>query len=176
MARFARICGLAALMLLCGAASAHAWGWRWFGYRSHYWAPVRVVYYPAVVVPTCYPVTAPAPAQIMPYATPKAAPPSQQETSEPPLGSSGSSKPKITESRSQGGKYATATNDRCRVGFWNITSRDVIILVDGQSRSLARNQNMTLELARVFSWQIDGRQRAERVPDGQTTYDIVLRP
>jgi len=25
MARFARICGLAALMLLCGAASAHAW-------------------------------------------------------------------------------------------------------------------------------------------------------
>ena len=171
MARFVRICVLAALMLLCGTTSAHGWGWRWFGYRTHFWAPVRVVYYPAVVAPTCYPVAAPAP--VMPYAMPKAAPPSQQETSEPPLGSS---KPKITESRSHGGKYATATNDRCRVGFWNITGRDVIILVDGQSRSLARNQNMTLELARVFSWQIDGRQQAERVPDGQTTYDIVLRP
>ena len=50
------------------------------------------------------------------------------------------------------------------------------ILIDGQSRSLARNQSLTLELARTFNWQMDGRQQAERIPDGQGTHEIVLRP
>ena len=81
MARFIRISGLAALMLICCSASAQAFGWRWFPYRTCYYAPVRVVYYyPAYVVPACPTIP------VMPYATPKSAPPSQSgsQTDEPP--------------------------------------------------------------------------------------------
>jgi hypothetical protein len=165
MARFIGISGLAALVCFC-SASAQAYGWGWFPYRTSYYAPFRVVYYyPAYVVPACPAIP------VMPYAAPKSAPPSQ--TGEPPTDAT---KPKVTESRSHGVKYAAAKDNRCRVGFWNITGRDVTILVEGQSRSLARNQSLTLELARTFQWQLDGRQQAERIPDGQGTYEIVLRP
>jgi hypothetical protein len=171
MTRFVRISGLASLMLLCWSASAQGFGWL-FPHRSYYYAPVGVAYhYPAYVVPACYT----APVHAPKYAVPRSAPPSQ--TGEPPL-ESGSGKPTVTESRSHGAKYASAKakDDRCRVGFWNITGKDVTIVVDGKSRSLARNQAVTMELARTFTWQIDGRQRDERVPDGQTTLDIILRP
>ena len=166
MMRMIRISVLSVLVLFCSSASAQAW--RWFGWRSYYYAPVY--YYPAYMVPACPTI----PPQ---YATPKPAPAS--ETSEPPLDTS---KPKVTESRTHGAKYVAAKapknakDDRCRVGFWNITGRNVTILIDGQSRSLARNQSLTLELARTFNWQMDGRQQAERIPDGQGTHEIVLRP
>jgi hypothetical protein len=166
MARFVRISGLAALMVFCWSATAQGFGWRIFGFRTcNYYRPVQVLYYPAYVVP-CYPAAVPVPQ----YAMPKAAPASQ--TGEPPLGSA---KPKITDSRSHGGQYAAVKGERCRVGFWNITGRDVTILVDGQSRALARNQSLTLDVARAFRWQMDGREQNERVPDGQTTFEIVLR-
>ena len=74
MMRMIRISVLSVLVLFCSSASAQAW--RWFGWRSYYYAPV---YYPAYVVPACPTI----PPQ---YATPKPAPAS--ETSEPPLDTS----------------------------------------------------------------------------------------
>src|SRR5260370_3620431 len=100
MGRFVRISGMAALTLLCCSTAAH--GWRFFGFRACYYAPVRMVYYPAFVVPTCYPAPVPMPQ----YAMPQAAPASQ--TGEPPLDTS---KPTVIESRSQGGKYTAAKDD-----------------------------------------------------------------
>jgi hypothetical protein len=165
MSRFVRNSGLAALVLLCVSASAHGFGWRLFPFRSHYYAPVA--YYPAYFVPTCQS----APIPVNPYAAPRSAPASQ--SGEPPVDAS---KPKVTESRTHGAKFASAKDDRIRVGFWNITGRDVTILVDGQSRALARNQSITLDLGRSFNWQFEGRQQAEQIPQGQTTFEVVLRP
>jgi hypothetical protein len=167
--RSVRIFGLAGLMLLALSTSAQAWGWRFF-YHSGYYGPVGVAYYyPVYQIPACYS-TPVLPTQ---YAVPKSAPASQSQTGEPPLNTG---KPSVTEQRSHSAKFASAKDDRCRVGFWNITGREVTIVVNGQSRSLARNQSLTLELARTFNWQMDGRQNSESVPDGQSTFDIVLRP
>ena len=102
---------------------------------------------------------------------PKAAP----TTKEPPLRA-----PTITESRSTGGVMPAQTADvppgRAKVGFWNVTGADVILTVDGQQRKLPKDRAVTLELGRTFVWQLDGRgPRAERVPDGENLFEVILR-
>jgi hypothetical protein len=107
-------------------------------------------------------------------AQPMAAPPSS--TQEPPLQSSGG-RPRISTSRALGGAETTpVSGDRCRVGFWNLTGRDIVVNVAGKSWTLTKNQTATFDLGREFSWQIAGRaQHLERVPDGQATYEVVVR-
>jgi hypothetical protein len=115
-----------------------------------------------------------------PYAQPRPAPASTREppTDKPaPPGRS----PKITESRyaadTATDKQPPASKDHCKVGFWNLTGRDVSLLVDGQSHFLRKDHAMTLDLTRQFAWKMDqGELRSERVPADQRTHEILLRP
>lgn len=170
---------LAALALLLSGQWADAFGWRSSHTVSYY--PVFYTYpvvysYPACPVPV---VAAPVMmAPTTPYAVPRAAPPSPRESSEPPTSSSKKQAPTINEMRSNSGtsKYPPV-DDRCRVGFWNVSGRDVTIKVNGESRQLPRNRAVTLELPRDFVWQLEDREaRREQVPNGQTTFEIILRP
>lgn len=152
------------------------------------YAPAPVVCVPGVYTTpaVAYPV-APAPAAVpvaptSPYAVPTPAPPSQ--TVEPPLEKpGGTSGPKVTESRAAAPAILPATaqkappeKDRCRVGFWNVSGRDVTLTINGQARLLPRDRSLTLDLGRQFIWQVDARPaQTERVPADNSTLEIVVR-
>jgi hypothetical protein len=155
-----------------------------FGGGPSYWHS----YYSAYVVPVywaqpyyCYPAPTIVPvpdAPRMPYARPTPAPPSQSV--EPPLHRSGKMSSDL-QAPVIGGNFATnpmpsSSKDRCRVGFWNLTGRDVTLTIDGKSLTLARDRATTLELGCRFTWQADKRsERAVSVPPGQSTYEVVIR-
>jgi hypothetical protein len=102
--------------------------------------------------------------------------PDARPTNEPPLQSS-DARPKIITTRTLGGNEpSTQSKERCRVGFWNLTGHAVTLTVSGKSWPLAKDQAMTVELDRQFSWQVEGRaQHLERVPDEQMVYEVVVR-
>src|SRR6266545_1140904 len=134
-----------------------------------YYAPVWPVYTTPVVCPPA-----------VTYAMPTAAPPSQ--TIEPPLGAAAKKfAPTVTESRTDTGPAMTpkvaspAVVERVQVGFWNVTGRDVTLIIDGQTRVLPRNRNLTVTVGRQFVWRVDqGVAQTERIPDGQWTAEIVV--
>ena len=117
-------------------------------------------------------------------AKPTPAPPSgsveppREPSREPPLPKVREA-PKIIESRSHSDTSMDGAPPvgRCRVGFWNITGRDVTLTIDGQARKIAKDHALTLELSRSFVWQLDGRPpQTERVSVEQTVYEVILRP
>jgi Aspartyl protease len=70
---------------------------------------------------------------------------------------------------------APPVNDRCRVGFWNLTGREVTLTVGDRTVTLAKHREISLDLERQFSWRIDGRPaRLERVPNGEATLEITI--
>jgi hypothetical protein len=141
---------------------------------SYYYAPV--VRYAAPAVVQLQPTTLCPPT----YAQPFAAPPSQNK--EPPLDKKGLAPPKVTESRSfspgedKSILVSAAAKSSCRVGFWNITGRDVTLTVDGKAMRVPANRNVTLTLGREFSWQVEGQaSQQERVSEDKAAHEIVLR-
>jgi hypothetical protein len=115
------------------------------------------------------------------YAQPFAAPPSK--TGEPPLDKKALPPPKVTESRSfplTGDQLVTAVDvggkGLCRVGFWNISGRDVSLTVSGKAVVVPANRNVTLTVSREFSWQVDGQTtQQERVAEDKAAHEIVIR-
>src|SRR5207244_929005 len=108
------------------------------------------------------PPAAPVPQKAPIYARPEAAPPS----SGPMPGEAGSnglaprSRASVTESRAYSESYPVAVQDsvrrfgdRCSIEFWNLTNKDVILKVDGQSRTLAQGKSLSVDVARRFTWQ-----------------------
>jgi hypothetical protein len=64
-----------------------------------------------------------------------------------------------------------------RVGFWNITGRDVTLSIDGRTRNLAKDRAITVDVERSFTWQVnDGALHTERVPTEQNTFEVIIRP
>jgi hypothetical protein len=162
-------------LLLFGMTSSSQAGWVW-GWRVAGYGPVNYgqVYYPAY--PECV--------TYMPSATPQPAPlkktsetPKSNTTKEPPLmGDAKKKGPTVTETRSKSGGYAATTGDRCKVGFWNLTGRDVTLKIDGRQQTIPKNRSLTLDLNRSFAWQMDqGETVTERVPDEQTAHEVLLR-
>ncbi|MBL8798722.1 MAG: hypothetical protein JNM56_32815 [Planctomycetia bacterium] len=196
MSVWLRLAVLAALLLSPLAAEAN-----WFrgrnsgtGTTTTYYYPVTV-YYVAPVVPVlavppvayCPPPTMaiPAPAPMAAprlFATPTPAPPTgaTPSTTPPPATTP---PPGIGESRSFYDAYAVAVREessrqpeRVTIGFWNHSSKDVVLTVDHESRTLARGQSLQLTLPRQFVWQVDERRpQNENVPAGQGGVDIVIR-
>lgn len=102
-------------------------------------------------------------------------PPMPPQSKEPPLQKQpqGLKPPRIDSTRSLSG---ADNKEQCSVGFWNLTGRDVTLTIDGKSVMMAKNRKITVELNRQFDWQADnGMQRMERVPVGQTTFEVVVR-
>lgn len=167
---------VAALVFLLNTR-AQSYGWCAPPYAVHYYPVYRVAYYyPA----TCWPVPVYCPPVVpiaaypvpSPYAQPRPAPPSG--TPEPPLEKSEQRAPKVSESRYGSNKADTA--EKLRVGFWNLTGRDVTLLIEGQKHTLPRNRAITLTLTRKFTWRLDdGDMRTENVPRDQGTFEVLLR-
>jgi hypothetical protein len=177
---------LAVLALLGTGSSAHAWwGWRFWGYGPSYYGPAyfgpayyryyapSYTYCPSVLV---YPTVRPIPAA--PAEPAKKVANSVPTTKEPPSSNVMRKGPTVTESRSSGRDTAElgTSKDRCKVGFWNLTGRDITLRVEGQPRLLAKNRAVTLDLARSFSWQVDQEQAStEHVPAEEPFHEVILR-
>ena len=154
---------------------------------SSYTAPTFWIlpYYNCPPAATVIPVPDAKPRSI--FANPVPAPPSP--TGEPPLRrpemppaktSSDPRMPVIVTSHALGGGYvpgaAPLPQERCRVGFWNLSGRDVTLMVEGKMWTLARNRALTIDLERQFGWQIDQQpQHVERVPEGHASHEVVIR-
>lgn len=173
---------LGVVVSLIAISNADAFGGRFGWWRS----PPAVSYYYAVPYPMwcppAVPMVVPVPDAAPRWANPVAAPPSQSP--EPPLQKpmklTGDPRmPVITASHALGGNYVPGkapAGDRCRVGFWNLTGRDVTIHVEGKAVTVAKDKAVTVELDRQFTWQIAGQtQHIERVPDGQASHDVIMR-
>ncbi len=168
------------------APNASAYYYYSFGYwyapptvYTYYYAPAPVYSYYWVVPSYSCPVT-PA-ATVIPLernAVPLPAPPSKSAT--PPVGKTEGRPPAIVSTRTQSGTYVPAgtpqKQDSCRIGFWNLTGRELALTVEGKRFTLAKNRSLTMDVSRNFAWQIEGRpQHVERVPEGQLTHDLVIR-
>ena len=73
------------------------------------------------------------------------------------------------------GRSATGKDELCKVGFWNLTGRDVKVNVNGQDRVVPRDRAITLDLAREFTWKLDGQAAQVQVPADKNAHEIVLR-
>ena len=163
--RFALV---ALTMISFGVPAVHAFNGR-FGMftspsRTSSYMAIPAVNYYCVPTPTVMPV----PDAYPKYATPTPAPPSS--TSEPPLGANDPRMPKIVV------KSADAKKDRCRVGFWNLAGRDLSVTIEGKAYSLPKNQVLTFDMDRQFTWQVAGKTpQIQRVPDSQPAYEVLIR-
>jgi hypothetical protein len=165
-----RLLATAVVITTLVASTADAFGFR-FGLgagsmRSSSYSAAPIYYYYCPPGPTIVPVPDAHPK----LAIPTPAPPSG--TVEPSLGSTDPRLPKII-TRSADAELA---KDRCRVGFWNLTGRDVVVTIEGKTMPLAKNQALRFDLNRQFSWQMAGRsQIVERVPVGENVYEVIIR-
>ena len=187
MAGVGRLSFCVVVVSVLAASSVSAFGGR-FGPWN---APATVHDYYAVpstywVAPYYYCPPMPGPRVIaVPDAQPTPAPPSP--TGEPPLQKGIEKKvsndprmPVIVTSHAVGGNYVPGTaplaKDRCRVGFWNLSGREVTLMIDGKSWHVAKDRAVTLDLERQFTWQIEGRpSHSERIGEAQASHEIVIR-
>jgi hypothetical protein len=180
--------------LLIGAGAASAFGGGWWGarapsYQRPMYAPAAYVMptaaSPILCVPSMPPAPAPLPVAPMPRALSEAPQPLAtplplplRQTTEPP--GNPPRAPTIIESRALSGSKqlpAGIPAGRVRVGFWNITGRDVTLTIAGQARRLAKDRALTVDLERTFAWQLDGEAaHTERVPEDERTFEVILRP
>jgi len=152
----------------------------YYYYPSYYYAPPPIAYYVPIAEYFGVPdLVCPAPQQI--FAQPTAAPP--RSTNEPPQSPAKPQPPKVSESRSLYSAYSGRRHtsykigaSHCRVGYWNVTNRNVSLAVEGQSYFLAPGRGMTLTVPRQFTWQMDrGKLNRESVPSDRPTMEIVIR-
>ncbi len=174
MAGLGRIILVVVVASIVSVSTAHGFNGRW---RQP--AP-SVSYYYAVPFYYCppLPVVIPVPDAKPPLARPTPAPPSA--TKEPPLQKMTADDPRmpviVTSHASGGAPVGPIAKDRCRVGFWNLSGRDVTLTIDGKAMKLAKDRAVTLDLDRQFAWQVEGLpQHVERVADGQVTHEVVIR-
>jgi hypothetical protein len=70
----------------------------------------------------------------------------------------------------------TGAGDRHSVGFWNLSSQDLMVTVAGQRIVLPRGRSATVQVPRQFTWQVEGRPPlVEQVPAGESAMEIVIR-
>jgi hypothetical protein len=184
MAGSLRVVSTALAMLVGGAGPACAFGGGWGAGRSAYY-PVYAapVYGPIYNMPACQfmapPRAAARPVKEQSQPLVKPIPKETKQTAEPPA--AGKRAPIVIESRSLGGILPEASPNlpqgMARVGFWNITGRDVTLSIDGRQRTLAKDRAVTVDLQRSFTWQVnDGVLQTERVPGEQSTFEVIIRP
>jgi hypothetical protein len=162
---------------------------------------------PVVICPPCpcapIRVVAPTPRPTTPFARPTPAPPS---SAEPPLANPPStpapmppvapspepppatlSAPDSLTSRPATPGYdlyrvpartaAAKAGTKARVTFWNLSGRDRVLKVGGQTQKLPNGRRVMVELERSFEWQIDGRQGSEKaaVRAEDVGLEVVIR-
>jgi hypothetical protein len=136
------------------------------------------------------------------YAKPSPAPPSAT-AAEPPLAPPASANPNppsipketksplpvpessagITESKSYYDAYVAAVvcatppvRGKAKIGFWNLSPRDLTLTVDGQVHLLKKGRSLKLELDRQFVWKVgEHKPQMEQVPDQVPGLELVIR-
>lgn len=142
-----------------------------------YYVPSTPVYYvaPTVVAPT---VVAPVAACAVPAVT---STPAVVTRPAPLLANpipAPASQPSTSRSSGTQVSYynAPADGERVRVGFWNVSGREVVLQVNGAAYTLAAGRAVTLSVPRQFVWQVDQNQaQSEAVPASRSNYEIVIR-
>jgi len=168
---------VATALVIFWANGTHATGWQrqTYGSASAYCYPAYVYSYPATYVyPAVMPLAsmplASMPLASSPLAVPTPAPPSPQ-TVEPPL-----NRKAFMPAADKAMATPGAVSDRCRVGFWNQSGRELKLVVAGHLHLVPHDRAVTLDVPRTFVWQIDQQPaRTENIAAERTTYDIVLR-
>jgi hypothetical protein len=166
------------------SAFAHGLG-GWRSSAMSYYYPAPICWQPCpIYMPICPPPgpgsAAPAPpggAPEPPLAAPTAAPPSAGPISP------GKGQPEVSESRSfyeSFGVQSPSTDkppaDRCALGFWNLTGRDLTVSVAGQAHIVLRGKTLKLQVGRQFAWRLEGHEpQNETVPMENSGVEIVLR-
>jgi hypothetical protein len=172
-----------AVLFLPLSAFAHGLSGSRSGAMSYYY-PAPVCWVPCpIYLPVCPPpgsaLPGPSPTGVKepPLAAPTAAPPSAGPISP------GKSQPEVSESRSfyesfgvQSQSKDKLSADRCSVGFWNLTDRDLTVSVAGQDHIVLRGKTLKLQTGRQFAWRLDGHEpQNETVPMENAGVEIVLR-
>jgi len=173
---------IAAALVIFSANGALATGWQrqTYGTASAYCYPAYVYSYPATYIyPAVMPLAsmplasmplASMPLASSPLAVPTPAPPSPH-TVEPPL-----NRKAFMPAADKAMVTPGAVSDRCRVGFWNQSGRELKLVVAGQLHLVPHDRAVTLDVPRTFVWQIDQQPaRTETIAAERTTHDIVLR-
>ncbi|SRR5260370_1281193 len=168
---------VAAFLLFPLPAFANGFG-SWRSSAMYYYCPTVVYVDPCpIYIPLgAQPIPGPQPRQV-PLAAPSAAPPSAGPIT------SGKGQPEVTESRSfyEAFKVRPTSTDqpageRCAVGFWNLTGRDVTVSVDGKPQVIPRGKILKLQVDRQFVWQVGGHEaQKEKVASENSGLEIVLR-
>jgi hypothetical protein len=187
MSRTLRFGALAVLMFVAGSGSARADWWVYSGcspsyYGTSFYYPIAPVYYVSQPAAYLWPAPQVRPAPGAGYAQPQPAPPSQD--TEPAPEKKKTTPPKVSETQSSSKsdfRIERLSEDgdgkaSYRVGFWNVTGRDLKLTVSGKTYHVPRDRSLTLMVGRTFSWGIDSNHPQEdRVPDDRTSHEIVIR-
>jgi hypothetical protein len=89
----------------------------------------------------------------------------------------------VSESHSYYDSYAVAkqpgaasSGERCTVGFWNLSDRDLSAKINGKTLTVPRGKNTPVDVPREFVWQVEGREpQVERIATGESALTIVIR-
>jgi hypothetical protein len=139
---------------------------------------------PGAIPPAPVGGAAPAPAYARPTPAPPSTTPPASQTPTP-----GGSQPAPTprtpsagESRSYFDLYAVTPGTpeqaagRAAVGFWNLSGRELSVVVAGQNYVIPQGKSLRTNLAREFVWSVVGREpQQERVPDAVPALEVVIR-
>jgi hypothetical protein len=202
MSGFVRSAAMAFIIALPVVARGHGLGWLRPRPTVAYYCPAPVQFVPVLAYPICitpplsvrpsapqpsgpghaYARPTPAPPSAAPTTAepPLAEPPSQAKPSPPPLSRSSG----FGESTSFYDAYSVASQemarsagDRCKVDFWNLTDRDLVLRIDsGPSQLLPRGKSLPVAVGRQFTWQVEGHQTQTRgIDGGEAELQIVIR-
>jgi len=74
-------------------------------------------------------------------------------------------------------EVAKSSGDRCKVDFWNLTNKDLLLRIDGGApRVLPRGKSLPVVVGRQFTWKVDGREtQATPIEGGESALQIVIR-
>ena len=172
-----------AILFLPLPVFAHGFGWRSNAMGYYYPAPICWTPCP-ISLPPCPPPGSPIATPAVPVGMPE--PPLAAPTAAPPSAgpiSPGKSQPEVSESRSFYESFGVQSQsqdkllpDHCTVGFWNLTGRDLTVLVEGQNHVVLRGKILKLQAGRQFAWRMEGHEpQNETVPMENSGVEIVLR-
>jgi hypothetical protein len=177
-----RIAALAGALLLVGSPAQADFGLfrRPVEVRHYYYVvpPARTVYTPWVVIEP--PILVPAAPVVVPAAPRTPAPPSRgllpQEPPRPQAGERQSLKPQTSFYEVIPGQMQNGATGHCSVAFWNLTSGNLTLRVEGQIYTLPRGRKTTLDLPGTFTWQVNSRDpETTTVPAGHASAEILIQ-
>jgi hypothetical protein len=202
MSKVAQAAAVAMLVFFPLMARGHGLGIRPRAIVAYY-CPAPVQFVP-VLSYDMYPICVPPPLAVhrsMPppyapgatYARPTPATPSAgPSTAEPPLAepaAPGKTPPLprssgLGESTSFYDAYAVASQetakssgDSCKVDFWNLTNKDLVLRIDGGAPQVVpRGKSLPVLVGRQFTWQVDGHEmQATPIEGREAALQIVIR-